>query len=63
VGHLPNDVHVVEGDLYDHVATPRDSDDANPFRRMDWRRVESGWPKVACRLRPMTSFVVNAPIP
>jgi glycosyltransferase involved in cell wall biosynthesis len=39
--------------LYDHVATGRDPGEADPLRRMGWRRRDPApLPKVACRPRP-----------
>jgi hypothetical protein len=47
---LPRDVLIVEADLWDHVPTSLDPDDANPLTRIGWRRSYPGpLPKVAVR--------------
>lgn len=47
---LPRDVLMVEADLWDHVPTSLDPDEANPLRRIGWRRSYPGpLPKVAVR--------------
>lgn len=44
---------VTAAELYDHVVTGADRLEANPLRRIGWRRREPGaLPKVACRARP-----------
>ncbi|MGE0344179.1 MAG: glycosyltransferase family 2 protein [Porticoccaceae bacterium] len=43
---------VARAGLYDHVPTGLDPDEANPVRRMGWRRRDTlALPKVACRYR------------
>lgn len=43
---------VASATLYDHIATADDPDEADPIRRMGWRRQDAGaMPKVACRPR------------
>lgn len=47
---------IAGAELYDHVATGEDPDDANPVTRIQWRRQKpAGLPKVAARARaPVT---------
>lgn len=50
---LSRDVLMAEADLWDHVPTDRDPEDANPLRRIGWRRSYPGpLPKVAVRVLP-----------
>lgn len=49
---IPPQFLTASATLYDHVATGSDPEDADPLRRMGWRRrAPSGLPKVACRTR------------
>jgi hypothetical protein len=46
-------VDIATADLFDHVATALDADDADPVRRMQWRRNQPApLPKIAARCRP-----------
>ncbi|MES2867613.1 MAG: glycosyltransferase family 2 protein [Actinomycetota bacterium] len=48
---------IFTAELYDHVATARDRDDANPLARIGWRRREPAClPKVAVRPRPSVTI-------
>ncbi|MGZ6587883.1 MAG: glycosyltransferase family 2 protein [Solirubrobacteraceae bacterium] len=50
---VPEDVRIVEADLYDHVPTARDRGDVGPLGRIVWRRPHPNpLPKVACRALP-----------
>lgn len=53
LGPLASQWLTVTADLYDHVATGADPAEADPVRRIGWRRASAGaLPKVACRCRP-----------
>jgi glycosyltransferase involved in cell wall biosynthesis len=44
---------IIRADLYNHFSTALDSEDENPFTRMQWRQREKGaLPKVAVRWNP-----------
>jgi glycosyltransferase involved in cell wall biosynthesis len=54
---LPESVLVAQADLWDHVSTAHDPDDANPLRRIGWRRsYAASLPKVA--IRPVPDVVI-----
>lgn len=57
---LAPDVHIVWGELYNHIPTALDdAEELNPFKRIGWRKRERGpLGKVACRLHP--SLIIQA---
>lgn len=53
LAEIPARWHVAPAELFDHVATGLDPDEADPVRRLGWRRRKPApLPKVAVRYRP-----------